>query len=45
MVTEQLKNMTRSEWIEKFNLYVEKETECIIDSELSSRGEIRWRSG
>lgn len=42
LVTEQLKNMTRSEWIEKFNLYVEKESECVIDSELYPQvGEIK----
>ena len=42
LVTEQLKNMTRSEWIEKFNPYVEKESECVIDSELYPQvGEIK----
>lgn len=42
LVTEQLKNMTRGEWIDKFNPYVEKETECIIDSELFPQvGEIK----
>lgn len=42
LVTQQLKNITRSEWIEKFNHYVEKENECIIDSELFPQvGEIK----
>jgi len=42
LVTQQLKNITRNEWIEEFNPYVEKETECIIDSELFPQvGEIK----
>jgi acetolactate synthase-1/2/3 large subunit len=42
LVTEQLKNMSRGEWIEKFNPYVEKETECVIESELYPQvGEIK----
>lgn len=42
LVTQQLQNMTRGEWIEKFNPYVEKEYDCVIDSELYPQvGEIK----
>ena len=42
LVTQQLNNINRDEWIVKFQPYVDKENECVIESELFPQaGEIK----